>query len=121
MKKYTGYFLAFILFLSACTYFFIHSFAIKNGIDTWYLLIYFIVLTFLFHYGIVRSTRAKPQVFIRYYMASTTFKLLFHLGIIVIYSIFNRENAVPFILSFMVFYFAFTVFEVAFIWKEVKK
>jgi hypothetical protein len=54
-------------------------------------------------------------------MASTTFKLLFHLGIIVIYSIFNRENAVPFILSFMVFYFAFTVFEVAFIWKEVKK
>jgi hypothetical protein len=99
------------------------NFLIPQHIDnmTWALLVYFVLLTLLFHVGLVQTSKGRPQVFIRYYMASTTFKLLLHMGVIVIYAIFNKEDAIRFITSFLVFYIIFTAFEVSVAWKQFRK
>ena len=88
--------------------------------NTWYLLFYFIVITLAFHYGLVKSSKGRPQVFIRYYMATTTFKLLFHMGVIVIFALFNKTEAIQFITTFLIFYIIFTAFEVAVAWKQFR-
>lgn len=56
--------------------------------------------------------------FIRYYMAATTFKLLIHLGVILGFAVTHKLIAVQFIISFMVCYAAFTVFEVSMAMKK---
>src|SRR5262245_24639414 len=78
---------------------------------TWGIFGYFVLLTAGFHYGLLTSSKGKPQQFVRYYMGATSFKLLIHIVVMIVYCIFNRQDAVRFILSFAVFYLAFTVFE----------
>lgn len=74
----------------------------------------------LFHFGLVQASKGRPQVFIRYYMASTTFKLLIHMSVVVIYALFNKEDAIRFISTFLVLYIIFTAFEVAVAWKQFR-
>lgn len=77
----------------------------------WSLFAYFGILTILFHAGLEKAASGRPQAFVRYYMAGTTFKLLLHIGVILLFSIFNKTLAVDFIISFLIFYAVFTVFE----------
>ncbi len=86
----------------------------------WQILGYFSIVSFSFHYGLVKSSVGKPQNFIRYYMAATTFKLLIHLGVILIYAMTHKANAISFIISFMVAYAIFTAFEVVTAMKQKK-
>ena len=41
----------------------------------WYILIFFMITTFAFHYGLVKSCKGDPKLFFRYYMAATGIKL----------------------------------------------
>ncbi|REJ80946.1 MAG: hypothetical protein DWQ44_04200 [Bacteroidetes bacterium] len=88
---------------------------------TWGILLYFLFTTLVFHVGLLRSSEGRPQVFVRYYMASTTLKLLLHMGVILIYSIFNKPDAMRFIITFLIFYIVFTAFEVGVVWKQFRK
>ena len=121
MKRYLSAFIIFIFFISIIIFFSSYKFNSEEYKISWMIYIYFSILTFLFHYGIVRTTRLRPQVFVRYYMGATTLKLVLHLGIIIIYSIFHREMAVHFIITFMIMYLLFTVFEVMAVWRNIKK
>ncbi|MFM2135904.1 MAG: hypothetical protein RL021_1304 [Bacteroidota bacterium] len=82
---------------------------------------YFFSLSFLFHLGLVRSTAGRPAAFIRFYMAATTFKLFIHLGILVFFALFNKEQLVPFALSFLLHYLFFTAFEVFTAFRQSKR
>ena len=84
----------------------------------WCLVAYFFIVTLAFHFGIVKSSKGKPQVFVRYFMGATVFKLLLHMCVIVFYSFSNKQMAVPFIMSFMVFYALYTALEVYFTFKQ---
>lgn len=92
----------------------------ESSVMRWQILAYFAVISFAFHYGLVRSSVGRPQNFIRYYMAATTIKLFIHLGVILVYALTHRSNAIPFIVSFMVAYAIFTAFEVVTAMKQKK-
>lgn len=83
-----------------------------------YLLIYFFLLTAVFHFGLVRSSQGKPALFVRYYMAATSAKLMIHLAVIVLYAITHKETAFRFILTFLPFYVLFTAFEVGMAFRQ---
>lgn len=121
MKKYLAQFLVFISLVAVIMVAASQQCTPEEKQIRWGLYAYFCLLTILFHLGIVRSTKSRPQVFVRYYMAGTTIKLLFHMGIIVVYSLFHRNMAIQFILTFMTLYFLFTVFEVMAVFRQVKK
>jgi hypothetical protein len=121
MKKYLQSFLIFIAFLAIIIFFFSKKTDAEAALLTWIICLYFVVTTAIFHYGIVLTTKSRPQVFIRYYMAATTIKLLMHLVIIVLFSISYKELATRFIVTFMIMYLLFTVFEVAAVWLKTRK
>ena len=82
------------------------------GRYTWASLIYFIIVTCGFHYGLLKSTEGRPQQFVRYFMSATTFKLLLHIVIILAYCLTHRSNAMNFTIGFLVLYILFMIFEI---------
>jgi hypothetical protein len=75
--------------------------------------LYFYVLTAVFHFGLVSTSAGKPALFIRYYMAATSFKLLIHMMLLVVVALFYKSAIIPFTITFLVFYVLYTVYEVA--------
>ena len=80
----------------------------------YFIVIYFFLTTLIFYYGLVLSLKGRPQQFVRYFMGASTFKLLIHVAVVVIYSLFNRTNAMSFILTFFAVYLLFMIYEVRF-------
>jgi hypothetical protein len=78
------------------------------------ILLYFFIVTMMFHLGLVASLKGRPQQFIRYFMGATTLKLLVHIAAVIIFALLNKADAINFILSFFVVYIVFTVYEVRF-------
>lgn len=69
-------------------------------------------VTVLVHMGLSRRA-GDSKAFIRYYMGSTSIKLLLYLLIVVVFAALNRPMAIPFALGFLYFYLVFTAFEVS--------
>ncbi|MCX6290711.1 MAG: hypothetical protein NT126_02990 [Bacteroidetes bacterium] len=88
---------------------------------TWIIFFYFIIITVAFHLGLLNSSKGKPQGFVRYYMGATTLKLFIHLITLLLYCLFNREEAVRFIVTFLIYYLVYTGFEVAVAMKKFRK
>ena len=77
-----------------------------------FIFIFFIGITFLSYYLLVRSSTIKVIRFINTFLLVTTLKLILFIAILVIYILLNKKDAVPFGLSFFVLYLFYTVFEV---------
>jgi hypothetical protein len=88
---------------------------------TWFIFLYFILITVIFHYGLLRSSQGNPQAFVRYYMGATTLKLFIHVIVILMYSLFHKEQAVHFIVTFLVIYILYTAFEAVLAVKKFRK
>lgn len=85
---------------------------------SWALFGFFVVITALVHYILLRSGEGDPKAFVRMFMGLTTFKLFIFLVVIVLYAFANKALAVQFIIHFLVFYLLFTTFEVALLYKH---
>lgn len=81
----------------------------------------FYTVTLIVHYVLLKSGKQKAQPFVRNFIATTFLKLLAYLLILVIYVLLNRENAMAFIVTFLILYLFYTVFETIAIIKFFKK
>lgn len=81
-------------------------------IVAWFLLGFFVIATFLFHYGLLKSSKGDPKKFVRYYMSATGIKLFVYMLFVIIYALIKRTEAVPFLISFCALYFLYLIFEV---------
>lgn len=95
-------------------------YAIENSIParfhfnhTWFLFVFFYLITAIFHAGLTLSAAKNNKGFVNFYMLGTAFKLFLFLGIIITYALLNSNRAVAFITTFFVLYLFYTVFEVA--------
>lgn len=85
-----------------------------------FIFIYFIVINTVTHYILLKSEKLRPTLFVNYFIGSLSFKMMASLGIIVVYCLFDKANAVPFILCFATLYFVYTIFEVLSLFKHFK-
>jgi len=84
------------------------------------IILFFFSFTAIMHRYLLMSTEGRPQKFVFTFMLMTTIKLLMYLAIILIYSLFNKEDALGFIGAFFINYFIFTIFEIVEIMKYLK-
>ncbi|MDY0075915.1 MAG: hypothetical protein RBR87_01455 [Bacteroidales bacterium] len=77
-----------------------------------FLLIFFLAVNIILYALYVRAKEKKLSNFTNFFMLATFFKLLLYLVVIVLYLLFNREDVVPFVLTFLVYYILFTTLEV---------
>ncbi|MBN2175164.1 MAG: hypothetical protein JW731_13600 [Bacteroidales bacterium] len=77
-----------------------------------YLYLFFLSVTIIVHYILLKVSEKRTNSFINYFMLLTFGKLIFFLSIIITYSLIYRSDAIPFIITFFILYVFYTVFEV---------
>jgi hypothetical protein len=77
-----------------------------------YLLLFFFSFTLISHYLQIKSVEKSFSKFTSNYMLVTTLKLFTLLIVLLLYVFLNRNDAIPFIISFFIFYILYSIFEV---------
>lgn len=85
-----------------------------------FILLLVMSVTLLMHRYLLMVTDGKPNAFINRFLMMTTVKLLGYLGVITVYALVNRDDAVPFTVTFLVYYIIYSVFEVVALLKHLK-
>lgn len=106
-----------LIVISFCWNYFLPQF---NSPHIIYIVLYFFVSTAAIHHFLVKANTQSPQNFVRSYIAFTALKLLLNLMVIILYIFINRSQAIVFILSFLILYFIFLVFEIISLQKELR-
>ncbi len=73
--------------------------------------LYFAVITFLMHYGVVKSFYKDPRTFVKNFLGITVGSLFLHLCVLFIWSLTHVATAKIFILGFCICYIAYLAFE----------
>jgi hypothetical protein len=94
------------------------NFHLKNG---FVLLAIFSLSITAIHLFLLSSAKGNPQAFIRKYLASTVFKFMFYILLLIIFLLFSEENKTALILHFLFYYAVFTVLEVSMLYSEMMK
>lgn len=90
--------------------------------NSWpFVILFFLSFTILMHRYLLKSTEGNPKKFVFAFLMMTTVKILLYLGVILVYTLLNRADAVAFIIVFFVNYFLFTAFELTIIMKMLNK
>lgn len=76
------------------------------------LLLVIFFTTVLFHRYLVYNSEKEGRKFPAKFMVVTGIKMGFYLLIIIVYVLIKTENAIPFLICFIVFYIIFSVFEI---------
>jgi len=86
-----------------------------------YLLFFFFAITSASHYLVLNAIKERTSRFVNYFMISIFVKLVLYSIIIGLYSVVNAKDIIPFVITFFIYYFCFTVFELIEILKATKK
>ena len=78
-----------------------------------FVLVFFMAATLISFRFLLRSAGKRVGAFINTFLLTIVVKLFLYAAILVIYSLLNRSDAVPFMISFFILYLCFTVFESA--------
>lgn len=93
----------------ALTYF---ATTVQTSPATIWLILFFLLISNFVYYQQLKASTDRQTKFVNVALLSTGFKLLLFLAIIIVYALLNREDAVPFILTFFGLYLVFTILEV---------
>ena len=83
--------------------------------------LFFYVLTNLVHAYLIKIAGKLSARFTAQYMATNFLKMFLYLAGAIVYVIFNKDNAKPFFVNFLLLYFVYTGFEVYEYLKIVKQ
>lgn len=77
-----------------------------------YLFVFFFACTMISFVILNRALKNRFGRFVSVFMLTTAGKLFLFIGVMIVYSLLNKHDAVPFLLDFFILYLIFTVFEV---------
>jgi len=77
-----------------------------------YLFLFFLSVTLVVHYVLLKASEKRFSKFTTYFMLATFLKLMLYIAVLIIYVLLNRFDAIPFIITFFILYVFYTVFEV---------
>lgn len=87
----------------------------------WVLLAIIAILTAIFHYSIIQVQEKQPGQFATRFMMVTGIKMMIYLAFITSYAFMNPEKAARFLISFLILYLLYTLFEVFSVIRYLKK
>ena len=121
MKNFLAKLLVFSIAIAIIDFFWFRFMPIEKHIPhVWAMIVFFVLMTGLFHFLAINQSKRNPQSFIRFYMSSTAIRFFLYIMIIVAYRFYDKPTLIPFAIGFMGHYFLFTVFEVPVLLKELR-
>ena len=83
--------------------------------------IFLFIVTVAVHLYLVRASKGDKRKFVSKYLGAMGLKILIYLAFIMIFLAVDTGSTISFILSFLLMYAAFTVFEVLSVFKYTEK
>lgn len=77
-----------------------------------FLFIFFIAVTLVSSYILIRSSQKKFIRYLNVYLLTTVIKLFLYIAIMITYILLNKADILPFSISFFILYLCYTIFEV---------
>jgi len=77
-----------------------------------YLIIFFFAVNMIVHYLLQKAEERQFRRFITNYMLATFLRFFLYLIIIIAYVLTNRNDAIPFIITFFILYVIYSIHEV---------
>jgi len=125
MKAFKQFLITEILFtvaLSLIAYLVFSTFLSNYYLSVFWILLGLIsFLTAIFHYSILQIQQKQPSRFATRFMMVTGIKMMVYLVFITSYAFIFPEKATRFLVSFLVLYLLYTIFEVFLIVRYFKK
>jgi len=81
---------------------------------------FFFLVVLFSKFILKRLTAGEVKKFGTHFISITVFRFLLYVGVLLAYAMVFPEDAIAFIITFFAFYFAFTLFEVSFLYRELK-
>lgn len=81
----------------------------------------FFGITIILHFYLIKSSQKEMIKFTPRFIGATGIKMLIYFILILIYLLVDRTHAVSFLISFLVCYMIYTVFEIISVLKYLKK
>ncbi len=88
---------------------------------SWFILLFFAFTTGLVHQYLIKASAGDGKAFVGKFMGMTGLKLLVYMLFLIVILITHRENARVIAIYFLGLYFLFAVFEVASLYKKLRK
>ncbi len=85
-----------------------------------YLVPFFAVTTAAFHVLVIKAIKKSSETFVTYYMGITGAKLFFYILLLLALLFLKTERVVVLVLTFMIIYFIFTLFEAIYTSRNTK-
>jgi len=82
---------------------------------------FLLVVTFTVHVYLIRSSENNPRKFASKYLGAMGLKMFIYLLFLVVFLFIDTAHAIPFLVSFLVTYAAFTLYEIISILNFLKK
>lgn len=86
----------------------------------WAILPFFYLVVLFSKLIIKRLAAGEVKRFGTHFISITVFRFLLYVGVLLAYATVFPEDAIAFIITFFAFYFAFTLFEVSLLYRELK-
>jgi hypothetical protein len=83
--------------------------------------VFILLVTFIVHVYLIRSSEKNPRSFTSKYLGAMGLKMFIYLLFLVVFLFIDTVHAIPFLVSFLVTYSAFTLYEVISILNFLKK
>ncbi|HEV7231878.1 MAG TPA: hypothetical protein VGO45_11145 [Bacteroidia bacterium] len=88
---------------------------------SWFIFIFFALVTYGVHFLLVRASENKPQIFVNRFMGLTALKLFIYFLFLIVVFLTDRDHARITALYFLSMYFLFTVFEISSLYRKLRK
>jgi hypothetical protein len=82
---------------------------------------FLLLVTIMVHVYLIKSSENNPRKFTSKYLGAMGLKMFIYMIFLVVFLFIDRAHAVPFLVSFLVTYAAFTLYEVISILNYLKK
>lgn len=86
----------------------------------WAFIPFFYLVVLVSKYALNRLSRGKGNDFTSYFISITVIRFLLYVGVMLAYALLRPDDAIVFVITFFVFYFAYTLFEITFLYRELK-
>ncbi len=79
---------------------------------SWTLVALFSITSWLIYFMLFKESRVHPKKFIPWFMGISGLKMFLFLAILISFVFFNKDAAIPFVITFFACYLLFSIFEV---------
>ena len=86
-----------------------------------FVLLFIFLFTTVIHAILLMTARKEPKKLVNRFLMLTGLKMMIYLLIMIIYLVISKQDSAPFLLTFLIVYLVFTIFEISSILSYLKR